>query len=500
MRALRGGRSGSLVSSRIERERGPGCSALVAWLCVGVAFGIAGPSARATPFQPGPPLPAPPVTAPVGGWSAWQPAPSAKPAALSPALAFDPISGALDFATVGLDLQVRSYRLVADGWIGPVPADGVSFRPPALLAGPAGALHMIVTGPDGMVTERLLQSGAWGLPRSTGTTSFLPPAAVRSSAGDTLEMITVGVDAGVRHSRLRDGAWSRPAPLNVLTFREPALATNPAGGLELALIGLDRQIYHSHFNGSRWSEFRPTGVQTETAAALAVGADGTVHLAATGLDRRVMHSRFFQATWSAPVWTGVESELSPALVAGDEGRTLELLARGLDRTVMHGRFLDGHWAIPVSLGITTDARPALASTTGPALAAAVMGTDGQLYVSHFTVSPPPAPVVSFSRDVIRILTDNGEKSCTNCHAGSFPTGGLNLETDQAYRNLVNVDSNQVADRNRIVPGIARDSYLYQKITGAPGISGSRMPLAGGPLAEIDINLIRRWIDAGALDN
>jgi hypothetical protein len=51
-----------------------------------------------------------------------------------------------------------------------------------------------------------------------------------------------------------------------------------------------------------------------------------------------------------------------------------------------------------------------------------------------------------------------------------------------------------------MPGNPDQSYLYKKITGAPDIVGSRMPLAGGPLSAADIDLVRQWIQAGAPNN
>jgi hypothetical protein len=39
-----------------------------------------------------------------------------------------------------------------------------------------------------------------------------------------------------------------------------------------------------------------------------------------------------------------------------------------------------------------------------------------------------------------------------------------------------------------------------KVTGASGISRSRMPQTGGALSTSDIGLLRQWINAGAPNN
>ena len=114
------------------------------------------------------------------------------------------------------------------------------------------------------------------------------------------------------------------------------------------------------------------------------------------------------------------------------------------------------------------------------------------------------PAILFSQDVLRIFNNNGAKTCaqSGCHAGASASfsGGQNLEAANAYANIVNVSSSEKPGVMRVQPGDAENSYLYQKITGAPGIVGAQMPLAGGPLAEEDIERIELWIEQGALNN
>ena len=87
--------------------------------------------------------------------------------------------------------------------------------------------------------------------------------------------------------------------------------------------------------------------------------------------------------------------------------------------------------------------------------------------------------VSFARDIRPILTAR----CLSCHNGTRMSGGLRL------------DQRKSAVRDSIlIPGQARESRLYQRITAT---DGEAMPPTGERLTAEQIELIRDWIDAGA---
>jgi hypothetical protein len=104
--------------------------------------------------------------------------------------------------------------------------------------------------------------------------------------------------------------------------------------------------------------------------------------------------------------------------------------------------------------------------------------------------------------------------CIQCHSPAAPGGsaqGMDLSAGMARTNLMaraqecNPPAN--AARNRVVPGMANESYLVWKILGmnpltnGPLCGGQRMPRSGPPfLDNTQIETIRRWIDQGALDN
>ncbi len=80
--------------------------------------------------------------------------------------------------------------------------------------------------------------------------------------------------------------------------------------------------------------------------------------------------------------------------------------------------------------------------------------------------------------------------CVGCHGVN---GGLSLEPGQAEANLVGVPSTCNPQVLRVKPGDPDSSMLYWKITDDPRKCGQRMPAAGPPLTQEEIQLIRQWI-------
>jgi hypothetical protein len=120
--------------------------------------------------------------------------------------------------------------------------------------------------------------------------------------------------------------------------------------------------------------------------------------------------------------------------------------------------------------------------------------------------PTPDLQVSFGSiqsQIFQQTDESGRTACTNCHTnvGRTPASGLNLLPDFAYNALVNVASRQKAGAILVIPGDPDGSYLVQKLEGAPGIVGLRMPRTGPPhLTSGQMLVIRRWIETGAQPN
>jgi uncharacterized membrane protein len=91
--------------------------------------------------------------------------------------------------------------------------------------------------------------------------------------------------------------------------------------------------------------------------------------------------------------------------------------------------------------------------------------------------------VSFEEHIQPIL----ERRCAKCHGGEFPSEGLNMES---YESLISGSQNGVV----IIPGDANNSLLFQKI------ESGEMPKRGSDLTTEQIELIRQWINEGALNN
>lgn len=89
----------------------------------------------------------------------------------------------------------------------------------------------------------------------------------------------------------------------------------------------------------------------------------------------------------------------------------------------------------------------------------------------------------------------------SCHGGN--AGGLNMNTKAtAYTNLVNADSNNsgaCANMKRVIPN--GGGILLPKLEQvANAYCEGTMPLGGSKLAQSQIDLVKGWIEAGALNN
>ena len=73
-----------------------------------------------------------------------------------------------------------------------------------------------------------------------------------------------------------------------------------------------------------------------------------------------------------------------------------------------------------------------------------------------------------------------EKYCTGCHNSAAPQGNINLDSYQNVAQYVKTGS------------------LYGSITYNPTYSA--MPKGGNKLDQCDIDKVKAWIDAGALND
>src|SRR6266705_3627590 len=81
---------------------------------------------------------------------------------------------------------------------------------------------------------------------------------------------------------------------------------------------------------------------------------------------------------------------------------------------------------------------------------------------------------------------------SGCHSGAGAPYGLQLDRGFSAGNLISVPSGQDPNLIRVVPFDPDASFLIQKLQGADGLLGERMPAGGrAPLTTATINVIRQ---------
>ncbi len=86
---------------------------------------------------------------------------------------------------------------------------------------------------------------------------------------------------------------------------------------------------------------------------------------------------------------------------------------------------------------------------------------------------------------------------SSCHGGG--AGGLTLEEGGVFDALVGVPSLQVSELLLVAEGLPEESYLMLKLDDSAEILGDPMPPGGGMESQ-RIEMVRSWIEAGALED
>lgn len=95
----------------------------------------------------------------------------------------------------------------------------------------------------------------------------------------------------------------------------------------------------------------------------------------------------------------------------------------------------------------------------------------------------PDPTICFDRDILPIFLSNCAMS--GCHDAASRENGYVLDS---YENII---------KKGIVKGNPAGSRIFQTVTHAKGVEF--MPAVGPGLPDVSINMLRRWIMAGATD-
>lgn len=133
--------------------------------------------------------------------------------------------------------------------------------------------------------------------------------------------------------------------------------------------------------------------------------------------------------------------------------------------------------------------------------------------------PPPPPDLAYAgfncddhptsdAGVLEPTFSNVQKlfddSCDSCHCCN---GQVVLSRGLSFAALVNKmapDAKEACGGPLVTPGDPAHSYLYQKLAGSSVCYGQKMPLTElltpGVLPACAVDVVRRWIEAGAPNN
>ena len=131
-----------------------------------------------------------------------------------------------------------------------------------------------------------------------------------------------------------------------------------------------------------------------------------------------------------------------------------------------------------------------------AVGLAACGSDSPTAPTAPTPTPTPGPLTATLSSIQRVVFN---ASCIGHHGDHATDADLDLREGQAFSNLVNRPSIQVA-LDLVEPNDAENSYLVHKLDGRAGIVGVQMPVGGPFLSQADIDVIKQWISAGAANN
>ncbi|NUN15017.1 MAG: hypothetical protein HUU55_15415 [Myxococcales bacterium] len=119
-------------------------------------------------------------------------------------------------------------------------------------------------------------------------------------------------------------------------------------------------------------------------------------------------------------------------------------------------------------------------------------TDLYRRIETGSVTPGACEVpIDFGTEVLPILVQRC--ATAGCHGKGFKAGGLNLDPENAYLNLVSAAATGKS-KSRVEPGDEQNSYLIDRLLAR---DATLMPPGGNPLDSANIEKIVCWIEQGA---
>lgn len=133
------------------------------------------------------------------------------------------------------------------------------------------------------------------------------------------------------------------------------------------------------------------------------------------------------------------------------------------------------------------------------------GCAGDGVVVGGSPTPGPTPIEGDGPRIDQLEREVLSNNClfAGCHNAGDAAGDLVLEPGVAYRELVGVASSNLAagraGMDRVTPFSPDTSFLLRKLLDPGAGEGGRMPLRRPPLSAAQVELVRTWIEGGALD-
>ena len=127
-------------------------------------------------------------------------------------------------------------------------------------------------------------------------------------------------------------------------------------------------------------------------------------------------------------------------------------------------------------------------------------------VSYYTLDAPA------TTDTIRINAGNlnvgmyatiqqqiFDKQCAHCHSGNAWAASLNLNEGASYADMLHVASQKVAGKERVTPGDADNSVLYEALASTISLDDNWKHNHANIMTtdRAGLQLIKDWIDNGA---
>jgi glucose/arabinose dehydrogenase len=198
----------------------------------------------------------------------------------------------------------------------------------------------------------------------------------------------------------------------------------------------------------------------------------------------------------------LSSDGTPPVISNIASSNLTALAATITWTTDEASDSQIEYGLDATYGSTSSLNSALVTSHALTLSGLASNT-----TYHYRVkSKDAAGNLATSVDAVFTTHERGQvafanvqgifnNNCVRCHQGVTAPEGLVLLPEQSYANLVNAQSREYPQWQRVQSNNRTVSWIYEKITNPAPPVGSQM----GSLTADEIELIGLWIDQGATE-